>query len=73
MADMHKTNNPTGAASGFQRRNMPYSPYAMAAAGLAAVGGMWYFYNRRKADHQARPQDTIIIKTALLFNTCFYV
>ncbi|KAL3645868.1 hypothetical protein CASFOL_011048 [Castilleja foliolosa] len=62
MADMNKapgTNNPTGAASGFQRRNFPYSPYTMALAGLAAVGGAWYFYNRRKADqalghHNAR-------------------
>ncbi|KAL6544258.1 hypothetical protein OROGR_010755 [Orobanche gracilis] len=49
MADM-KTPGSNNPAGGFKRRNLPYSPYMMAAAGLAAVGGMWYFYNQRKAD-----------------------
>ncbi|KAI3454008.1 hypothetical protein Pfo_010671 [Paulownia fortunei] len=50
-ADTHKTpgHNPGG------RRNLPYNPYAMALAGLAVVGGLWYFYNKKT--HEARHRD----------------
>ncbi|KAL6530764.1 hypothetical protein OROGR_014624 [Orobanche gracilis] len=53
MADM-KTPGSNNPAGGFQRRNLPYSPYMMAAAGLASIGGIWYFYYQRKADQDAR-------------------
>ncbi|CAA0838332.1 3-hydroxyisobutyryl-CoA hydrolase-like protein 2-mitochondrial [Striga hermonthica] len=64
MADTH---NPTGAG-GLRRRNMPYNPYLMAAAGLAAIGGAWYFYNnRRKPDQSARPVHHNKLKLLLPF------
>lgn len=46
-ADAHKT---AGAGGGI-RRSMPYNPYAMAAAGLAVVGGgLWYYYGQRRPE-----------------------
>ncbi|KAG6433214.1 hypothetical protein SASPL_104822 [Salvia splendens] len=29
------------------RRNLPYNPYAMAAVGVAVVGGIWYMYRNK--------------------------
>ncbi|PIN00245.1 hypothetical protein CDL12_27253 [Handroanthus impetiginosus] len=36
------------------RRNFPYNPYVMAAAGLAVVGGIWYMYNKRSPEDRPR-------------------
>lgn len=44
----------TGAGGMNPRRNFPYNPYAMAAAGVAVVGGLWYMYNRNKHDDVTR-------------------
>lgn len=48
-------NDRTAGSGGVNpRRNLPYNPYAMAAAGVAVVGGLWYMYNRNKSDDVRR-------------------
>lgn len=55
--DTHKTMGGGGGVN--PRRSMPYNPYAMAAAGIAVVGGVWYMYNRNnKADRVPESDDT---------------
>ncbi|XP_073020837.1 uncharacterized protein [Primulina huaijiensis] len=46
--------NPGGVLH--QRRGLPYSPYVMAAGGVAVVGTIWYFtiYLHKKPEASAR-------------------
>ncbi|KAL0447527.1 UNVERIFIED_CONTAM: hypothetical protein Slati_1880600 [Sesamum latifolium] len=48
--EAHRTAGPNPAGGARQRWSMPYSPYTMAAAGLAVAGGLWYMYGRRKPE-----------------------